>query len=104
MGHITFPSIPFSERPHLRAYAKVSQCNSLKAFPSTSKVALCRDTPSTLIFIAAFDIFLTFLEESGSVETHAYADDLEHITLSLSSQQIQADLVCGLCAFAGLEI
>lgn len=34
------------------------------------------DTPSTLIFIAVFDILLTLLEDSITGQAHAYADDL----------------------------
>jgi hypothetical protein len=52
------------------------------------------DTPSTLIFIAAFDVLLTLLE----------ADDLVYLAPSLPAQQYQADLVCGFCAYTGLEI
>ncbi len=56
------------------------------------------------IFIAAFDILLTLLDDSGTGETNAYADDLAHMAPTLSDQQTQADLVCGFCAFTGLEI
>ena len=49
------------------------------------------DTPSTLIFIAVFDILLTLLEGSGTGDTHAYADDLAHLTKTLAAQQRQAD-------------
>lgn len=62
------------------------------------------DTPSTLIFIAVFDILLTLMENSHTGQAHAYADDLVHISSSLLQQQRQADLVCGFCAFTGLEI
>ncbi len=63
------------------------------------------DTPSTLIFIAAFDILLTLLEASKTGDTHAYADDLVHLAPSLPAQQYQqADLVSGFCAYTGLEI
>jgi hypothetical protein len=33
-----------------------------------------------------------------------YADDLVHLAPSLPAQQYQADLVCGFCAYTGLEI
>ena len=62
------------------------------------------DTPSTLIFIAVFDILLTLLDDSNTGEAHAYADDLAHMAPTLEDQQTQADLVCGFCAFTGLEI
>jgi hypothetical protein len=62
------------------------------------------DTPSTLIFIAAFDVLLTLLEESATGESQAYADDLAHMATKLPLQQQQADLVCGFCAYTGLEI
>jgi hypothetical protein len=39
------------------------------------------DTPSTLIFIAVFDILLTLLEESGTGQAHAYADDLIYLAV-----------------------
>jgi hypothetical protein len=51
------------------------------------------DTPSTLIFIAAFDILLTLLDDSNTGESHAYADDLAHMATTLKDQQIQAELV-----------
>jgi hypothetical protein len=35
---------------------------------------------------------------------HAYEDDLVHLAPILELQQQQADLVCGFCAFTGLEI
>lgn len=62
------------------------------------------DTPSTLIFIAVFDILLTQVENSRTGQTHAYADDVVHLAPSLDHQHRQADLVCGFCAFTGLEI
>jgi hypothetical protein len=62
------------------------------------------DTPSTLLFIAVFDILLTLLDDSGTGKVHAYADDLVHLAPTLETQQKQADLVCGFCAFTGLEI
>jgi hypothetical protein len=62
------------------------------------------DTPSTLIFIAVFDILLTLLEESDTGAAHAYADDLAHLAKTLAAQQRQADLVCGFAAYTGIEI
>ena len=62
------------------------------------------DTPSTRIFIAVFDILLTLLEDSGTGDAHAYADDLAHLAESLAAQQRQADLVCGFAAYTGIEI
>jgi hypothetical protein len=62
------------------------------------------DTPSTLIFIAVFDILLTLLEESGTGVAHAYADDLAHLAKTIAAQQRQADLVCGFAAYTGIEI
>jgi hypothetical protein len=62
------------------------------------------DTPSTLIFIAVFDILLSLVESSGTGQAHAYADDLVHIAPSLEHQQQQANLVCDFCSFTGLEI
>ena len=62
------------------------------------------DTPSTLIFVAVFDILLTLIDQSSTGEAHAYADDLVHMAPSLYDQQRQADLVCGFCAITGLEI
>jgi hypothetical protein len=62
------------------------------------------DTPSTLVFIAVFDILLTLLDSSHTGTSHAYADDLLHLAPSLDLQQKQAALVCGFCAFTGLEI
>jgi hypothetical protein len=62
------------------------------------------DTPSTLIFIAVFDILLSLVDNSNTGEAHAYADDLVHIAPSLEHQQRQADLICGFCAYTGLEI
>ncbi len=53
------------------------------------------DTPSTLIFIAVFDILLTLLEDSETEEAHAYAQDLAHLAKTPEAQQRQADLVCG---------
>jgi hypothetical protein len=52
------------------------------------------DTPSTLIFIAVFDILLTLVENSRTSRAHAYANNLVHL----------ADLVCGFCDYTGLEI
>jgi hypothetical protein len=60
------------------------------------------DTPSTLLFVAVFDILLTLLDNSGTGKAHAYADDLVHLAPILDLQQRQADLVCGFCAFTGL--
>ncbi len=40
----------------------------------------------------------------GTGQAHAYADGLVHLSPSLEHQQRQADLVCGFCAFTGLEI
>ncbi len=51
------------------------------------------DTPSTLLFIAVFDILLTLLDASNTGKAHAYADDLVHLAPSLDLQQRQADLV-----------
>jgi hypothetical protein len=62
------------------------------------------DTPSTLVFIAVFDILLTLLDSSHTGTSHAYADDLLHLAPSLDLQQQQADLVYEFCAFTGLEI
>jgi hypothetical protein len=62
------------------------------------------DTPSTLIFIAVFDILLTLLDGSGTGEPHAYADDIAHLAKTLEAQQRQADLVCGFAAYTGIEI
>jgi hypothetical protein len=62
------------------------------------------DTPSTLIFIAVFDILLTLLDSSSTGEPHAYADDLGHLAKTLIAQQRQADLVCGFAAYTGIEI
>jgi hypothetical protein len=62
------------------------------------------DTPSTLLFIAVFDILITLLDNSNTGIAHAYADDLIHMAPTLDLQQRQADLVCGFCAFTGLEI
>jgi hypothetical protein len=62
------------------------------------------DTPSTLVFIAVSDILLTLLDSSSTGIAHAYADDLIHLSPSLDLQQRHADLVCGFCAFTGLEI
>jgi hypothetical protein len=61
------------------------------------------DTPSTLIFIAVFDL-LTLIDNSRTGQAHAYADDLVHLSPSLEHQQRQANLVCGFCAFTGFEI
>jgi hypothetical protein len=62
------------------------------------------DTPSTLIYIAVFDILLTLLEDSDKGKAHAYADDLAHLARTLRAQQRQADLVCGFAAYTGIEI
>ncbi len=62
------------------------------------------DTPSTLVFIAVFDILLTLLESSSSGIAHAHADDLIHLSPSLDLQQCHADLVCEFCVLTGLEI
>lgn len=62
------------------------------------------DTPSTLVFIAVFDILLSLLDSSSTGIAHAYADDLIHLAPDLDLQQRHADLVCGFCAFTGLEI
>ena len=43
------------------------------------------DTPSTLIFIAVFDILLTLLDESETGDAHAYADDLAHLAKTLEA-------------------
>jgi hypothetical protein len=51
------------------------------------------DTPSTLIFIAVFDILLTLLEDSGTGEAHAYADDLAHLARTPRAQQRHAPLL-----------
>ncbi len=51
-----------------------------------------------------FDILLTLVENSQTGQAHAYADDLVYLAPSLDHQQRQADLVCGFCAFTGLEI
>jgi hypothetical protein len=56
------------------------------------------------IFIAVFDILLTLLEDSGTGDAHAYADDLAHLAESLAAQQRQADLVCGFAAYTGIKI
>jgi hypothetical protein len=37
------------------------------------------DTPSTLIFIAVFDILLTLVNSSDTGEAHAYADDRSYL-------------------------
>jgi hypothetical protein len=62
------------------------------------------DTPSALIFIAVFDILLTLLDESGTGQPHAYADDLAHIAKTQDAQQRQADLVSAFCVITGLEV
>ncbi len=41
---------------------------------------------------------------SATGKVHAYADDLVHLAPTLDLQQRHADLVCGFCAFTGLEI
>lgn len=58
----------------------------------------------TLLFIAVFDILLTLLENSDTRIAHAYADHLVHMASTIELQQKNADLVCGFCAFTGLEI
>lgn len=55
------------------------------------------DTPSSLIFIAVFDILLTLLDESKTGQPHAYADELAHIAKTTADQQIHADLVSAFC-------
>lgn len=62
------------------------------------------DTPSSLIFIAVFDILLTLLDESGTGQPHAYADDLAHIATTRANQQKHADLVSAFCVITGLEV
>ncbi len=62
------------------------------------------DTPSTLLFVAVFDILLTLLDSAKTGTPHAYADDLAHIAPTLSAQQFQADLVSAFCLLTGLEI
>jgi hypothetical protein len=62
------------------------------------------DTPSTLIFIAVFDILLTLLDNSGTGTPHAYADDLAHAAKTQEKQQQQADLVSVFCVVTSLEI
>jgi hypothetical protein len=62
------------------------------------------DTPSTLLFVAVFDILLTLLDSANTGIPHAYADDLAHIATSLHAQQLQADLVSAFCLLTGLEI
>lgn len=62
------------------------------------------DTPSTLIFIAVFDILLSLVDNSHAGEAHAYTDDLVHIAPSLEQQHRLADLVCGFFTYTGLEI
>ncbi len=47
---------------------------------------------------------MTLLEAIGTGESHEYADDLVHLAPSLAAKQAQADLVCGFCAYTGLEI
>lgn len=80
-------------------------CWAQMATDSTRTVVLDKGTPpSTLIFIAVLDIFLTLLEDSDTGKSHAYADDLVHLAPSLETQQHQADSVCGFCAITGLEI
>jgi hypothetical protein len=44
------------------------------------------------------------MDYSNTGEAHAYADDLVHLAPTLEHQQRHADLVCGFCAFTGLEI
>lgn len=63
-----------------------------------------RDTPSTLLFVAVFDILLTLLDSANIGTPHAYADDLAHIAPTLSAQQLQADLVSAFCLLTGLQI
>ncbi len=55
------------------------------------------DTPSSLIFIAVFDILLTLLDESGTGQPHASADDLAHIALTQEDQQRHASSLSILC-------
>jgi hypothetical protein len=62
------------------------------------------DTPSTLLFVAVFDILLTLLDAANTGTPHAYADDLAHIAPTLTAQQFQADLVSAFCLLTGLEI
>jgi hypothetical protein len=62
------------------------------------------DTPSTLLFVAVFDILLTLLDSANIGTPHAYADDLAHIAPTLPAQQLQADLVSAFCLLTGLEI
>lgn len=62
------------------------------------------DTPSTLVFIVVFDILLTLLDSSSTGILHPYAGDIIHMAPSLELQQQHANLVCGFCAFSGLEI
>ncbi len=61
------------------------------------------DTSSSIIFIAVVDIPLTLLDESGTGQPHAYADDLAHIIVTQADQQRRADLVSAFCVIAGLE-
>lgn len=44
------------------------------------------------------------MDESGTGESRAYADDLIHMAPTIAHQQRQADLVCGFCACTGLKI
>ncbi len=62
------------------------------------------DTPSIQLLIAVFDILITLLDTSGSEKVYAYVDDLVHLAPTLELRQQQEDLVCGFCAFTGLEI
>ncbi len=62
------------------------------------------DTPSTLLFVAVFDIPFTLLDAAKTGTPHAYADDLAHIAPTLLAQQLQADLVSAFCLLTGLEI
>jgi hypothetical protein len=59
------------------------------------------DTPSTLIFIAVFEILLTLLEDSGNGDAHAYT---QMILSTLKAQQRQADLVCGFATYTDIKI
>jgi hypothetical protein len=63
-----------------------------------------RDTPSTLLFVAVFDILLTLLDTANIGTPHAYADDLANIAPTLLAQQLQADLVSAFYLLTGLEI
>ncbi len=62
------------------------------------------DAPSTLLFVAVFDILLTLIDNSDTGKVHAYTYDLVHLAPTLEHQQRQADLVCGFCTFTGFNI